>query len=101
MRFSPLQKYILKVCYGIPPKPTKRDIFALFYKERLKKFQSGDWVNIITNSLENLIDKGMLIGYGVRTPQKWYIKEVKLTTVGRRTARRLLGEQQKLPLKVR
>ncbi|MEK7497099.1 MAG: hypothetical protein AAB657_04345 [Patescibacteria group bacterium] len=100
MRLSPLQKYILKACYGIPPKIIKRGIFVHFYDEQKLRPKAGDLVNIITKSLECLINKGLLTGYGVRTPQKWYIKEVKLTVVGRRTTRRLLGEQQKLPLKV-
>ncbi len=42
----------------------------------------------------------MMVGYGVRTPKKWYIKEVKLTPIGRRLARKLLGEQQALPFKL-
>ena len=37
----------------------------------------------------------------VRTPRKWYIKEVKLLPAGRREARKCLGEQQALPLHLR
>ena len=53
----------------------------------------------ITKSLERLIDKGLMIGYGRRTPEKWFIDEVQLTPAGRRAARITLGEQQRLPLK--
>ena len=101
MRLSLLQKYILKACYVSPPRKIERGILVRFYDEQKIQPSLGDLVNIITKSLENLIDKGLLIGYGVRTPQKWYIKEVKLTAIGRSLARRLLGEQQKLPFKVR
>lgn len=57
--------------------------------------------NAVTKSLERLIDKGLMIGYGRRTPKKWFIEEVALTPKGRKQARKLLGEQQALPLKLR
>jgi hypothetical protein len=56
-------------------------------------------VNTITKSIERLIDRELVIGYGVRTPHKWYIHEVKLTAKGRREAKRLRGEQQALPFR--
>ena len=74
--------------------------FAKFYNGAAKKPKVADMVNIVTRSLESLIDKELMTGYGVRTPHKWYIKEVKLTPKGRKQARRLLGEQQVLPLKL-
>ncbi|MFZ5364017.1 MAG: hypothetical protein ACOZAG_00825, partial [Patescibacteria group bacterium] len=58
-----------------------------------------DRVNIVTKSLERLIDKGFLIGYGMRTPKKWFIKEIKLTAAGKRAARGLHGKQASLPFK--
>lgn len=58
-------------------------------------------VSIITKSLESLVDKGLMVGYGVRTREKWYIKEVRLLPDGRRIARKLLGEQQALPLRLK
>lgn len=61
--------------------------------------KSKDAVNIITKSIERLIDREMLTGYGVRTPHKWFLKEIKLTPKGRKMAKKLLGEQQTLPLK--
>ncbi len=51
----------------------------------------------VTKSLERLIDKGLLIGYGRRTPKKWFIDEVILTPKGRKETKKLLGKQQKLP----
>lgn len=58
-----------------------------------------DRVNIITKSLERLIDKGFLVGYGARTPKKWFIKEIKLTAAGKRAAKGLQGKQVPLPFK--
>ena len=99
MRLSPLQKYILRACYLTPPKAVSRGGFARFYDTK-KKPKADDMVNIITKSLEALIDRGLMTGYGVRTPRKWYIKEVKLTPLGRKVTRKLLGEQQMLPFKL-
>jgi len=64
-----------------------------------KKPKKEDQANIITKSLERLIGKGFLIGYGVRTPKKWFIKKIKLTAAGRKMAKKLQGEQQALPFK--
>ncbi|MFH1866649.1 MAG: hypothetical protein ABIJ81_01030 [Patescibacteria group bacterium] len=100
MRLSPLQKYILRTCYSRQPK-LSRNGFARFYDAQKKKPKKDDIVNIITNSLESLIDKELMVGYGVRTPHKWYIKEVKLTPKGRKVTRKLLGEQQSLPFKLK
>lgn len=100
MRFSPLQKYILRSCYCKGQPKINRIGFPRFYDLQKQKPKKGDRVNIITKSLESLIDKELIVGYGVRTPHKWYIKEVKLMPKGRRLARQLLGEQQSLPFKI-
>ena len=68
-----------------------------FKKGRVPKME--DRVKIVTKSLERLIDKGFLIGYGVRTPKKWFIKEIKLTAIGRKVAKSLQGKQASLPFK--
>ncbi|MBI5733786.1 MAG: hypothetical protein HY973_02470 [Candidatus Kerfeldbacteria bacterium] len=101
MRLSPLQKYILKACYTTSLRILSRAGFARFYEVQKVKPKKDDKVNIITNSLESLIDKGLMMGYGVRTPRKWYIKEVRLTLAGRKVAKKLLGEQQVLPFKTK
>ncbi len=99
MRLSPLQKYIMRTAYVTPARAVSRGGFARFYENQKQK--PKDVVDIITKSLESLIDKGFMVGYGVRTPQKWYIKEVKLMPAGRKAARKLLGEQQALPFRLR
>lgn len=70
-----------------------------FYDKQKRPPKTEDRVNIVTKSLERLIDKGFLVGYGVRTPKKWFIKEIKLTAVGRRMAKTLQGKQVPLPFK--
>lgn len=99
MRLSPLQRYILRSCYVTPTRAVGRGGFVRFYESGREK--PKDVVDIITKSLESLIDKGTMVGHGVRTPKKWYIKEVRLTPAGRRLARKLLGEQQSLPFTLR
>lgn len=74
-----------------------RGLFNNFYQDKVVKQKFI--VGTITKTLEQLIDKGLMVGYGVRTPKKWYIKEVRLTPMGRKMTKRLLGEQQRLPLK--
>lgn len=96
MRLSSLQRYILNNCFGVRGK-VGRVVFGTFYED--KKVRPKDTTDAITKTLERLIDKGLMVGYGVRTPKKWYIKEVRLTPLGRKVTKRLLGEQQRLPLK--
>lgn len=56
--------------------------------------------SIITKSLERLIDKELMMGYGRRTPHKWFITHVKLTKKGEKQAEEILKSgQTKLPLK--
>jgi hypothetical protein len=70
-----------------------------FYDKQKRLPKLEDRVNIVTKSLERLIDKGFLVGYGVRTPKKWFIKEIKLTVAGRKMAKSLQGKQAPLPFK--
>jgi len=100
MRLSTLQKYILLSVLGIKAK-YKRNSFLKFYDKQKKPPKKDDQQGIITRSLERLIDKGLMIGYGRRTPEKWFIDEIRLTGKGRKEARRLLGKQQALPLHLR
>lgn len=96
MRLSPLQRHILGVCFAARGKVGRAPLHA-FYNGKTARPKSV--VKVVTATLERMIDKGWLVGLGVRTPKKWYIKEVRLTPLGRRVAKKLQGEQQKLPLK--
>lgn len=100
MRLSQLQKYILLSIYGTKGK-FKRNQFFRFYNKQKKPPKKGDQQSIITKSLERLIDKGLMIGYGRRTPEKWFIDEVKLTVRGKKAVKKLYGKQQVLPLKLK
>lgn len=101
MKLSVLQKYILKTTSQNNKIIVPRGIFDKFYDNIKsappKKIQS----NIITKSIERLIDKGLLIGFGEKTQYKLFINQVKLTTSGKKTAQTLFGQQSKLPLKIK
>ena len=99
MKLSTLQKYILTECLrkGIR---LDRKTFRRFYETRKKKMKDKYQESIITKSLERLIDKELMMGYGRRTPHKWFITHVKLTQKGETQALDILNEKQKkLPLK--
>jgi len=99
MRLSSLQKYILLEGLGQGNKRFPRDRLVKFYDQEHQQTKVKQRVKVVTRCLERMIDKELLIGYGVRTPHKWFIKEIKLTAKGRRVARDLLHNQQRLPFK--
>lgn len=95
MRLSVLQRHILRECYQYQKKLVPRQSFTTFYKKK----SATTTTDSITVSLERLIDRGCLIGYGRRTPKKWFIEQVRLTALGRKVAKASYGKQQELPLK--
>ncbi len=98
MFFSPLQKYILRECYGSKGRRIDRKLFVNFYAKK-SLIKRDLQAKIITKSIERLIDREMLIGFGVRTAKKWFIKEVKMVESGRKKWRKYLKrKQKKLPL---
>ena len=101
MKLSSLQKYILKEGSANKGyKVLKKDL-EKFYLSRKKAPKIVDRLNIITKSVERLIKKSLIRGVGIKTAEKWFIKEIILTPLGRKKARELLGKQEKLPLRIR
>ncbi|HLD20152.1 MAG TPA: hypothetical protein VJB93_02820 [Patescibacteria group bacterium] len=94
MRLSVLQRFILKQCFIMGGK-VERTLFQ-FYFER-KKLKNPQ--HVLTQSFESLIDKGLLRGYGKRTPKKWFIESVSLTPEGKRIAWKVIEDQQMKLLK--
>ncbi len=97
MRVSALQRFILIRALDAKGM-VSRGVFRSFYTTRKPAPKAKEQENDISRSLERLIDRGLFSGYGKRTPRKWFLESVRLTPEGRRTARRLIGEQQRLPL---
>lgn len=98
MRLSNLQKYILRQCYNMRGYRINREVLLDFYQKDAKSKKELR-TKIITQSIESLIDREFLVGYGLRTPHKWFITEIKLTEKGLKITKKLVGEQLKLPLK--
>ena len=101
MRLSELQKFVLLKCYQKTGAPTNRDVLLSFYGTHEGTSRIDLRQKILTQSLENLIDKELATGFGRRTPHKWFLDNVELTDKGVKEARRLLGEQLKLPIKMK
>ncbi len=95
-RLSRLQKAILRTCYPLRGWVARQRFHELGRKEATRAKDVGD---VVTKALERLVDRGFLVGYGIRTKEKWFIKDVRLTPAGRRVARKVAGEQQALPLR--
>lgn len=91
MRLSDLQKYILKQTYVAGPR-CPRTVFERYYKKTSENDQ-----DVITRSIERLIGRGLLVGYGHKTSEKFYIQKVSLTPTGRKVARELRLRDQQLP----
>ena len=98
MRLSTLQKYILKECYNSKSNRLIRSILVRFYRDN-SKTKKELYTKIITRSIESLIDKEFMIGYGIRTAHKWFIREISLTKKGEKICKDLFDPQQKLPFK--
>ncbi|PIY95997.1 MAG: hypothetical protein COY66_05350 [Candidatus Kerfeldbacteria bacterium CG_4_10_14_0_8_um_filter_42_10] len=98
MKLSNLQKYILIQSFERKGKLFPKPELKKFYRSQKQQPKKKDISGIITKSVERLIDKELMIGYGIRTPHKWFIKEIKLTPKGKKTAKKIRGEQQALPL---
>lgn len=92
MRLSNLQKFILVSAWESKQTKVPRQTFAAFYKKNPK-------INVITKSLERLIDRGLIVGFGEKTQYKLFINKIKLTNLGKKTAQKILGQQAELPFK--
>jgi len=109
MRLSSLQKFILLECLHSKTGRINRSRLNKFYdtvsahggpapggKARPKDEMI---TKILTKSMERLMNKSLLVGFGERTAHKWFIKEIRITRVGKKVARDLLGKQVSLPFK--
>ena len=101
MNLSELQKYILKTTLQNDKARLSRNIFEKFYDNKKNSPSTKIRANIITKSIERLIDKGLLTGFGEKTQYKLFITQVKLTTRGKKAAQNLFGQQVSLPLRIK
>lgn len=99
MKLSGLQKYILLQAFDSKNK-LDRKVLLGFYGSYKKKSSKDIMVNSITNSIERLVKKGLIVGFGEITKEKIYINKIRLTREGRILAKKALGEQKSLPFKM-
>lgn len=99
MILSNLQKYILR--HGLESRNYRvgKNVLLEFYAKQKNPPSSEDQLSSITKSVERLIKRSLLKGAGIKTSEKWFIKEVILTPQGIRQAKELLGRQQQIPFK--
>ena len=99
MRLSPLQKYILKTC-GANNGQGKKDDFYDFYSISELDKHKKTIQDTIHKCLETLVAKDMMVAYGKKTAQKWFIDKVRLTNSGKQAAKEIQKTRQaKLPIK--
>ncbi|MCD4760828.1 hypothetical protein K8R42_02940 [bacterium] len=101
MKLSKLQKFILKQSWQNKKPRVPRSIFENFYNKQKNPPSAKIRANIITKSIERLIDKGLLVGFGEKTQYKLFISQVRLTISGKKIAQTLFGQQTQLPFKKR
>ena len=98
--FSSLQKSIIIKCWekrGICGRAAIEDNFS----GKTSQAKMGNYKKIITVSIERLIERGILTGYGIKTKDKLFINKIKLTPLGRRQAAAILKRKQlALPLPI-
>ncbi|MCU0679254.1 MAG: hypothetical protein MUC28_02285 [Planctomycetes bacterium] len=94
MRISKLQKYILTQAAerkGVCPKA----VFYGFYPAvELEKNRIAAQT-ALQKSLDNLVEKDLIVAYGYRTARKWHIERVKFTAAGRKLTREIIKNRQK------
>ncbi|MEK7653212.1 MAG: hypothetical protein AAB358_01920 [Patescibacteria group bacterium] len=101
MSLSALQKYILRRGLEGKKYSASKSILIKFYDSQKRRPKIDGQISIITKSVERLIKKGLIRGVGIKTAEKWFIKEIILTPLGKKKARELFGKQEKLPLMIK
>ncbi len=100
MRLSPFQRSVLVQCLATSRHRLGRASLDRQYSiGQSKSLPARVRQATVTRLLERLIDRELAVGFGRRTPHKWFIDEVRLTRKGEQLARKLQGEQQVLPFK--
>lgn len=97
-RLLPFQEYILKTCYSKRGKKMKKaDLFGYFKVQDKRSRGYQNTHSKIIKTIDSLIKKGLVVGFGWRTQKEWHYREIKLTACGKKKAQQLLA-MRKLPL---
>ena len=75
MNLSKLQHFIIEECFDRGSQ-CSRSIIDKNYESSKSKAQKENFKQIITQSIERLIDRGLLVGYGMKTKEKLFITKI-------------------------
>jgi len=92
-RKNSTKKFILTETLGTKQNKVNRNVLNKFYDKEKNPPKKKIQTNIITKSIERIINKGLAIGFGEKTQYKLFITHLKLTAKGRKIALSLLGKQ--------
>lgn len=96
---SHLQQYILEEC-ALRGGGISRRLLHSNYQASRSRSRADNYKKIITQSIERLIERGFLVGYGRKTREKLFIDKIRLTAAGRPALAKLRQRQQpRLPLR--
>ena len=96
---SYIQQFIIEECMDQSGN-CSRVLIDKNYKSSKSIAKQENFRKIITQSIERLIDRGLLVGYGMKTKEKLFITKIRLTSIGKREALEIRKHKQKrLPLK--
>lgn len=99
MSLSKLQHYIMEECVARGGSISRR-ILDANYKASQSRARGENFKKIITQSIERLIGRGLVVGYGMKTKEKLFIDRVRLTSGGRQRLETLRRRAQpRLPIK--
>lgn len=94
---SPLQQYIVRQLLRKGASHPRQ--FCLYYQRYPKKTSREDQLTSIARSVDRLIERGLVTGWGRKTKEKWFIEKVKLTPAGLKKAKILRLQQLPFILK--
>ncbi|MAG28862.1 hypothetical protein CL632_01805 [bacterium] len=96
---SQLQQFILEECVE-QRGSCSRSVIDKNQRASKSKAQKEHFKKITTQSIERLIDRGLIVGYGMKTKEKLFITKIRVTPAGKREVARIRkAKQRKLPLK--
>ena len=88
---SSLQQHILKACVRKNGKVPVESFLSFYGKEALDESEASR--KAIRKSIDRLIFREFLTGYGSKTTHKLYINEVRITLKGRKATSEFLPKQ--------
>ncbi len=96
---SKLQQFILEACVE-GGGSISRSVVDKNPDKSSSRAQREHYKQIITASIERLIDRGLLVGSGTKTREKLFITKIRLTPAGKKAAFQARKTRQAtLPLK--